>query len=182
MELSKMASEPWNGELTKQLTVELSSITHPLTSFTLFPELPIELRLKIWKHALPMPPHRKRRMIQVFARISTTLKTRDYSRFIPQDNIHSAVLREVGMLRANWESRAVYLRRFPFSLRTWNKGLIQYGSADVIYICMSLLPFALVTRIYLFRNCWHQIRLSFVLQSINTDDYFPSKYGRPHGQ
>jgi hypothetical protein len=133
-----MASVTSADDLANQLSeFELSHTIKPLTSFTLFPNLPIELRLKIWKYALPRPPSRKRRVVQVFARVSTTLKTRDYSRFILEDNIHSAGIREVGMLGANWESRAVYLRTFPFSLRTVKKGLIQYGSEDIIYICKS---------------------------------------------
>jgi hypothetical protein len=43
-----------------------------LTEFALFPKLPLELRLKVWKHALPIGPHGLR-MIKVV--VSTIVNT-----------------------------------------------------------------------------------------------------------
>lgn len=55
-------------------STELAPLAEPLTEFTLFPKLAAELRLKIWKLALPMPDKRFRRMIQVKGWVSTILK------------------------------------------------------------------------------------------------------------
>jgi len=83
---STMASPISTNDLTHQLSqLQLSSTAELLESFTVFPKLPIELRLKIWKFALPMPRKRVRRILRVRARVSTTLKTKDYSRFFLED-------------------------------------------------------------------------------------------------
>jgi len=133
---STMASPTSTNDLTHQLSqLQLSSTAELLESFTVFPKLPIELRLKIWKFALPMPRKRVRRILRVRARVSTTLKTKDYSRFFLEDNPHAASIRDIGMLGANWESREVYLSFFTNFLPTKKNGLIRYHVNDIIYIC-----------------------------------------------
>lgn len=75
-------------------TSKLSDPLQEVKTFTLFPELPPELRLKIWKHALSeprismieqtMPPHRNRFIFKFCLAPPTFLHVNDESRSLAQ--------------------------------------------------------------------------------------------------
>jgi 2EXR family len=118
-------------QLLNKLTLE-----DPGTTFTLFPKLPTELRLKIFGAALPTGDKR-RRFIQVKGRIGA-LSRRSKNEpcwFILEDNAGSSDVKNVALLGANKESRYVYLRHFTKSLRAKGKGLIRYHEDDTIFVC-----------------------------------------------
>jgi len=93
-----------------------------LTEFALFPKLPIELRLKVWKHRLPIGPHGLRMIKVAVSTIVTTSTTTTSilgqgSKQPPKSEIketkasgsltfcllehkHNDYLRDLGMLRA----------------------------------------------------------------------------------
>jgi hypothetical protein len=93
-----------------------------LTEFPLFSKLPLELRLKVWKHALPIGPHGLRMIKVAVSTIVTTSTTttsiqRKGSEQPPKSKIketkasssltfcllehkHNDYLRDLGMLRA----------------------------------------------------------------------------------
>jgi len=62
-------------------------------------------------------------------------KTKDYSRFTLEMNDHSDIIADIGMSRANFESRQVYITAFPNTLKTKKKGVIRYSDEDIIYVC-----------------------------------------------
>jgi hypothetical protein len=103
-------------------------------TFTLFPKLPTELRLKIFKHALPIGTTGKR-IIQVKARITAPSRSQKPLWFILEDNVSSSDVKDVELLRTNKESRELYLSYFNKSLKAKGEGLIRYHVDDTIYIC-----------------------------------------------
>jgi hypothetical protein len=104
-------------------------------TFTLFPKLPPELRLKILKDTLLIGPQR-RRFIRVKARIDAPSRhSKKPCWFIIEDNECSADIKDIGLLRTNKESRDVYLRYFNKALRAKGEGLIRYHDDDIIFVC-----------------------------------------------
>jgi hypothetical protein len=110
-----------------------------LSEFTLFPSLAPELRLKIFKHALPSSPIRHR-LLRVTAEYSTEkplFKNEGFLKFRLLDNLHSASVKDIAFLSACTESRDVFLSRFKLYLHAGNGGLIRYAEEDVVYIGKS---------------------------------------------
>ncbi|KAL2064635.1 hypothetical protein VTL71DRAFT_3772 [Oculimacula yallundae] len=84
----------------------------PLDSFTLFPWLPIELRLKVWEHALPGP-----RVIEIdWQQPSGIWVCR-----------HESQTKPSGLLRANRESREKFLRVYSEFLEVTTRGVVRGG-------------------------------------------------------
>jgi hypothetical protein len=99
-----------------------TSHNSPLTEFALFPKLPLELRLKVWKHALPTGPHGLRMIKVAASKLVTTsttttsilgkgskqppkseIKEAEASAFLTfclLEHKHNDYLRDLGMLRA----------------------------------------------------------------------------------
>jgi hypothetical protein len=117
-----------------QSLAENPSLANPNPTFTLFPKLAPELRLKILKHALPF--NRKgRRFIEVRARIGAPSRhSKEPCWFILDDNAYSSDVKDMGLLGANKESRDAYLRYFNKSLKVKGQGLIRYQEDDIIYV------------------------------------------------
>ncbi|PVH78999.1 hypothetical protein DL98DRAFT_633380 [Cadophora sp. DSE1049] len=85
--------------LTTQPAAMDSDITTTLKEFTLFPKLPAEMRCKIWFHSLPGP-----RVVEIDYQHPGAWVCRQESQGTPS-----------GMLRANKESRAEFLKYYsPF--------------------------------------------------------------------
>jgi hypothetical protein len=113
----------------------------PLTTFTPFPKLPIELRLKIFKLALPTGPNGFRMLkVNVEATVAEPKKltTEGYLQyqwvFSLQNNDHVFEIKEVALSATSKESRAAYLEIFRHALRGQKSSLIRFGGDDVIYI------------------------------------------------
>jgi hypothetical protein len=117
--------------------------THYLDKFTLFPKLPIELRLQIFKHAIPKPNNKdEKRVVRVTPSLSQIPKSDD-TRVAFQ--IHktsgygirtSPEIFDIGLLGACMESRDVYLEAFQGCayLLTIGGGLVRYDENTFIYI------------------------------------------------
>lgn len=129
------SQKPTSNEFARiqPLLEELTLADQPPT-FTVFPKLPPEIRLKILEDALPVGA-KGRRFIQVKARISAPSRSRKPCWFILEDNAYSSDVKDIGLLGANKETRQVFLSHFNKSLRTTNKGLIRFNKADTIFIC-----------------------------------------------
>ena len=122
--------------------------------FTLFPKLPTELRLIIWKFALPNGAADDGKRIfclnTQFVNDDTRLNAIFYlttSRHAPCDpsprnkaemNVEyenwRRDMRDVGLLRACKESRDVFLRAFPHTLSTTNGGVIRFDDQTTIHV------------------------------------------------
>jgi hypothetical protein len=110
------------------------SLENANPTFTLFPKLPPELRLKILRRALPFS-RKGRRFIEVKARIGASSRhSKEPCWFVLDDNAYSSDVKDVGLLRASKESRDAYLRYFDKSLRAKGQGLIRYQEDDIIYV------------------------------------------------
>ncbi|KAE9380780.1 hypothetical protein N431DRAFT_324908 [Stipitochalara longipes BDJ] len=131
-----MASEEPTSDATAaiQPLLEDFTLTDPLPTFTFFPKLPPELRLKILEDALPVGL-KGCRFIQVKARIGASSRhSSEPCWFILDDNACSSDVKDIGLLAANKECRHVFLRHFNKSLRSKGKGLIRYHEDDTIFI------------------------------------------------
>ncbi|KAF8865010.1 hypothetical protein BDZ45DRAFT_736650 [Acephala macrosclerotiorum] len=98
----------------------------PLVTFHPFPRLPTELRLKIWKFALPPPTtFSLNGYVEQSPSLPLFFEERQ-STFVPT----SKPTRAVAFLRASFESREVYMSEFPSVLpfRVW--GNFQQYSMD----------------------------------------------------
>jgi hypothetical protein len=137
------------------VTFAATAVREPLTEFTFFSKLPIEIRLKIFKYALPIGPQ-SCRMLRVAIRqivsksITTTTFEGPFKRLSPPtettgkvsmfltcqllEHEHNSFIRDLGLLAACSESRGVYLKRFTGSLRTGEQGLIRFAKEDIVYI------------------------------------------------
>lgn len=118
-----------------QPLLEDLALADPQPTFTLFPKLPPELRLKILKDALPVG-HKGRRFIRVKARIGAlSPRSKDPCWFIVDNNAYSPDVKDIGILGVNKEFRHVYLRHFDKTLKAKGVGLIRYHENDIIFIC-----------------------------------------------
>jgi len=135
-----MASQdPTTDEITAIVPLlEVLTLADPAPTFTLFPKLPPELRLKILEDALPIGV-KGRRFIQVKVRIGAPSRSRKPCWFILDENVSSADVKDIGLLGVNKECRRVFLNRFNKQLRAAGKGLIRYNEADTIFICKFVL-------------------------------------------
>jgi hypothetical protein len=117
--------------------------THYLDKFTLFPKLPIELRLQIFKHAIPKTNNKdEKRVIRVTPSLPRIPKSNDtrvafqihkMSGYGPRT---SPEIFDIGLLGACVESRDVYLKAFQgcADLLTIGGGLVRYDENTFIYI------------------------------------------------
>jgi hypothetical protein len=118
--------------------------THYLDKFTLFSKLPIELRLQIFKHAIPKATNNKdeKCVIRVTPSLPRIPKSND-TRVAFQ--IHkmsgygtrtSPELFDIGLLGACVESRDFYLKAFQGCADLWTigGGLVRYDENTFIYI------------------------------------------------
>ena len=110
------------------------------TKFTLFPELPIELRLRIWKHALPNGCD-DRRMIKVKAKVNTYNPKAKYLRltFKFQKGPVEGFVNDLpgrGLQCSCKEARGVFLENYNSALPTFGGSLIRFQHV-LIYIAIS---------------------------------------------
>jgi hypothetical protein len=125
-----------------------------LQEFTPFPKLAVELRLKIWKYALPIGPDGQRLLQLATAQIAsnttaaTTLQikpsfldlakstntTSSYLTFRLLDHNHNVYIKNLASLSTCIESRSVYLRYFTQSVRVGQEGLIRFAKDDIVFI------------------------------------------------
>jgi hypothetical protein len=123
----------------------------PLSTFTLFPDLPIELRLKVFEHALP-----RHQTLQVRANI--LLADPDFGLYLTfsisppsyTSGSFGAVdtlamiawyksARALNLLSANKECRSIYLENFPCTLPSGppnygGRGKIRFSPKEAIHI------------------------------------------------
>ncbi|KAN0117053.1 hypothetical protein V8E51_003030 [Hyaloscypha variabilis] len=108
-----------------------------LMKFTLFPKLPTEIRLKIFRHALPSTT-----MVQVTKKVRADddagrvnlPKTNSWFIFRLLEHRHNSYVSDVSLLSASTESRGIYLKHFNGSLKTAKGGLIRFSKEDIVYI------------------------------------------------
>jgi hypothetical protein len=113
----------------------------PSTSFTLFPNFPIELRLKIFKMAIPTGP-KGYRMLDVKVEVKKAEPERATHEggiqydwvFSLQNNSHVSKIKEVTLSGTTRESRAAFLETFRHVLHGEKDYLIRFGGYDMIYI------------------------------------------------
>ncbi|KAH8755454.1 hypothetical protein F5882DRAFT_444769 [Hyaloscypha sp. PMI_1271] len=132
----RMATQGPTSDITAAIQPLLGDLTlaDSQQTFTLFPRLPPELRLKILKDALPVG-HKGRRFIRVKARIGApSPRSKEPCWFIVDNNAYSSDLKDVGLLGVNKEFRHVYLRHFDKTLAAKGVGLIRYHENDIIFI------------------------------------------------
>lgn len=99
-----------DGQVSSLIASDAASTdSEPLTEFPLFPDLPIELRLKVWNDALPPSAN-----FQVVAYVHKDkldgvicIPTGTYGNFEPKD------IRSVTLLRVSHEANEVYTKAFP---------------------------------------------------------------------
>ncbi|KAN0120175.1 hypothetical protein V8E51_002383 [Hyaloscypha variabilis] len=108
----------------------------PLTQFLLFPNLAPELCLKIFHHALPLTTigHRMLRVSGEYSTKKPRIKNKGYIKFTLLNNIHSTLVKDIGLLSACTTSREVFISRFHHYLHAGNGGKIRYADEDIIYI------------------------------------------------
>jgi len=111
----------------------------PLTQFLLFPNLAPELCLKIFHHALPLTTigHRMLRVSGEYSTKKPRIKNKGYIKFTLLNNIHSTLVKDIGLLSACTTSREVFISRFHHYLHAGNGGKIRYADEDIIYIGKS---------------------------------------------
>jgi len=126
-----------------------TSMHQPLAKFTVFPKLPPELRQKIFKDALPSGS-RGYRMLWVYGIVivsdrcknSSTKKyksklkpsSKAYIEFTLQRSSDSHTAKDLALSRSCTESRAVFLKRNPYTLITKGGGFIRFAKDDIIYL------------------------------------------------
>jgi len=110
--------------------------------FTLFPQLPIEIRLKIWKHALPGLETNSHRILRVNVevlrdlqkiglRLRFTLSKKKWEGWLKT----SPGALDLGLSMACKESRGIFLEAFKYTLPTCKRGVImRYNEDTTIYI------------------------------------------------
>jgi hypothetical protein len=133
----RMATQGPTSDITAAIQPLLGDLTlaDSQPTFTLFPRLPPELRLKILKDALPVG-HKGRRFIRVKARIGApSPRSNEPCWFIVDNNAYSSDVKDVSLLGVNKEFRHVYLRHFDKTLAANGVGLIRYHENDIIFIC-----------------------------------------------
>jgi 2EXR family len=85
----------------------ISAISHGGTTFTLFPKLPQELRVKIWEYALPEGP----RVVKVYYQGQQSMEPKFKIRAEVSDPATS-------LLRVSVEARIVALKAYPLAFQT----------------------------------------------------------------
>jgi hypothetical protein len=138
---------------THEQVTDPTALHQPLTKFTVFPKLPPELRQKIFNDALPSGS-RGYRMLWVYGTVIVPDQCKNpstkQSKSKPKPNskayIEFTLLRNSGghtakdlaLSRSCTESRAVFLKRNPYTLITEGEGLIRFAKGDIIYLCKPL--------------------------------------------
>jgi hypothetical protein len=138
---------------THEQATDPTTLHQPLTKFTVFPKLPPELRQKIFKDALPSGS-RGYRMLWVYGIVivpdrcknSSTKKSKSkpkpnskaYIEFTLPRIFDNHTAKDLALSRSCTESRAVFLKRNPYTLITKGEGLIRFAKDDIIYLSKPL--------------------------------------------
>jgi hypothetical protein len=139
--IHQCATDPISAMNSTHRPLSPAHSAQPLTSFTIFPKFPIELRLKIFKMAIPTGP-KGYRMLEVKVElmkakpdIVTDEGRRKYQWvFFLENNDHVSEIQEVSLSSTTRESRAAYLETYRHVLHGEKGSLIRFGGDDVIYI------------------------------------------------
>lgn len=154
---SQRGSRPSASMVTFEFTDMLTSLTtlhlqpdevnaQALSSFVLFPHLPIELRLKIWLYALPKPQTLRVVAEIVIADPSFGLymifkicsARRQAGTFGPTNKVIGWYkgVRALNLLIVNKECHDFYVEKFPYFLPTCRsgKGRIRFSASDTVDI------------------------------------------------
>jgi hypothetical protein len=132
-----------NHAMANQL--DPTSSATALTEFKLFPKLPTELRLKVFKYAVPTSKKGEKRVIRVIplmksswlwgSRIAFKIrKPTEEGR--ARGTLTSSEIYDIGLLGACKESRQVFLKAFEncSSLSTIDGGIIRFHQDTYIYL------------------------------------------------
>ncbi|KAE9376623.1 hypothetical protein N431DRAFT_462444 [Stipitochalara longipes BDJ] len=144
--------------MEQDLVLEISGLK-PLEQFTFFPKLAVEIRLKVWKYALPIGPQGLRLLKVAGDEVVETTRSTKRIRIQSSSNViastgpstysettsshltfrllkhhHNVDIKNCSLLSACLESRQVYLKYFNQSLRVGEEGLIRFAKEDIVYI------------------------------------------------
>jgi hypothetical protein len=138
---------------THEQAIDPTALNRPLTEFTVFPKLPPELRQKIFKDALPsgsrgyrvlkvygtiIVPDRRRNSAAKESKSKPEPNPKPYIEFTLERNSDEHTLKDLALSRSCTESRAVFLKRNPYTLIAKREGLIRFAKDDIIFLSKPL--------------------------------------------